>query len=407
MKLEALDNQNLRSGDVASNVVSYPASKGASKQPEIAQLEIARIQSLRLTGFRNYATLQLNTDAKAVLLTGTNGAGKTNLLEALSLLAPGRGLRRAPRDELGYRSQTSEHPASWAIFAELNGHEGPAVIGTGLADANEKGRSIRINHAPATQGDLLDCVSVSWLTPQMDGLFLASPSQRRRFLDRLAMTFDPAHNGRLLRYEKAWRERNHMLQEQIADESWLQAVEQLLAETGVALMATRAQMLADICQISQSQDSQFPAISGCMTGQVADGLEAGTPAIDIEDQILSQARQNRGRGDSAMPGAHDADFTLTYKGRSAHLASTGEQKALLISMVLAHAKLQHTRLGKPPILLLDDVVAHLDEGRREELFGLCQQMAAQTWYSGADATAFEYIKGNAAHFWIENGQLRN
>ena len=138
-----------------------------------------RIQSLRLTGFRNYATLQLNTDAKAVLLTGTNGAGKTNLLEALSLLAPGRGLRRAPRDELGYRSQTSEHPASWAIFAELNGHEGPAVIGTGLADANEKGRSIRINHAPATQGDLLDCVSVSWLTPQMDGLFLASPSQRR------------------------------------------------------------------------------------------------------------------------------------------------------------------------------------------------------------------------------------
>ncbi len=388
---------------MASNVVSHPESTGASKQPETAPL--VRFQSVRLTGFRNYASLQLNTNAKAVILTGLNGAGKTNLLEALSLLAPGRGLRRAPRDDLGYRSQKSEGPASWAIFAELNGHQGPAVIGTGFAGANEKGRTIRINHAPATQADLLDCVSLSWLTPQMDGLFLASPSQRRRFLDRLAMTFDPAHNGRLLRYEKAWRERNHMLQENIADESWMQAVEKLLAETGVALMATRTQMLADICQISQNQTSQFPAISGCMTGQVADGLEAGTPAIDIEDQILSKARLNRGRGDGAMPGAHDADFVLNYKGRPAHLVSTGEQKALLISIVLAHAKLQHTRLDKPPILLLDDVVAHLDEGRREELFGLCQQMSAQTWYSGADLTAFDNIKGNAAYFSIENGQL--
>ena len=196
------------------------------------------------------------------------------------------------------------------------------------------------------------------------------------------------------------------MQEQIKDESWLQAIEQILAETGVALMATRAQMLADICRISQSQDSHFPHISGQMTGQVADWLAAGLPAIDIEDQILSTARHNRLDGEVRMPGAHDADFNLNFKGRSAHLASTGEQKALLISMILAHAKLQHQRLNKPPVLLLDDVVAHLDAGRREELFDLCQNMAAQTWYSGADKTAFEAIRDIAAHFYIEDGQLR-
>ena len=143
-----------------------------------------------------------------------------------------------------------------------------------------------------------------------------------------------------------------------------------------------------------------------MTGPVAEGLAAGEPAIDIEDKILSAARQNRLAGESSMPGAHDADFALLYKGRPAHLASTGEQKALLISMILAHAHLQHQRLNRPPILLLDDVVAHLDEGRRRELFALCQHMAAQTWYSGADADAFDEIKDIAAHFCIEDGQLR-
>ena len=398
MKLEAIDNYSMRS----HRAISYlppPPEQGAAA-------EITAIRHLRLTNFRNYAQLEVKTDAKAVVLTGVNGAGKTNLLEAVSLLAPGRGLRRAAREEVGYRAALSDASASWSVFAELMGHDGPCQVGTGISETMEKGRAIRINHAPATQGDLLETLSLSWLTPQMDGLFLASPSQRRRFLDRLAITFDPAHNGRLLRYEKAWRERNHMLQEQIRDEGWLQAIEQLLAETGVALMATRTQMLADICRISQSQDSQFPQISGHMTGPVAEGLAAGEPAIDIEDKILSVARQNRLAGESSMPGAHDADFALLYKGRPAHLASTGEQKALLISMILAHAHLQHQRLNRPPILLLDDVVAHLDEGRRRELFALCQHMAAQTWYSGADADAFDEIKDIAAHFCIEDGQLR-
>lgn len=398
MKLEAIDNYSMHAHKAISCLPSSPEHGAAA--------EVTAIRHLRLTNFRNYAQMEVSTEAKAVVLTGVNGAGKTNLLEAVSMLAPGRGLRRAAREEVGYRRALSQTPAKWSVFAELIGHDGPCQIGTGISEMTEKGRAIRINHAPATQGDLLGMLSLSWLTPQMDGLFLAGPSQRRRFLDRLAMTFDPAHNGRLLRYEKAWRERNHMLQEQIKDEGWLHAIEQLLAETGVALMATRTQMLADICRISQSQDSQFPQISGHMTGPVAKGLAAEVPAVDIEDQILSAARQNRLAGESGMPGAHDADFTLFYKGRPAHLASTGEQKALLISMILAHAKLQHQRLNRPPILLLDDVVAHLDEGRRGELFELCQHMAAQTWYSGADADAFDEIKDIAAHFCIEDGQLR-
>ena len=248
MKLEAIDRDILP----PDAVVSMTASGSR------ASIETTGIRKLCLNGFRNYPQLEVHTHAKAVLLTGANGAGKTNLLEAISMLAPGRGLRRAGREELGYRNPQAQQSENWAIFAEIHGH-GPSFIGTGISEHTEKGRAIRIDHAPASQNDLLDRISLSWFTPQMDGLFLAAPSQRRRFLDRLAMTFDPAHNGRLLRYEKTWRERNHLLQEQIKDESWLQAIENVLAETGVALMATRTQMLADICRISQSQDSHFSA----------------------------------------------------------------------------------------------------------------------------------------------------
>ena len=219
----------------------------------------------------------------------------------------------------------------------------------------------------------------------MDGLFLAAPSAD--VLDRLAMTFDP-HIMADYCALKNLAERNHLLREQAKMKAGCRLLKSSGRNRG-GIMATRTQMLADICRISQSQDSHFPHISGQMTGQVADWLAAGLPAIDIEDQILSTARHNRLDSEARMPGAHDADFNLNFKGRSAHLASTGEQKALLISMILAHAKLQQQRLNKPPVLLLDDVVAHLDAGRREELFDLCQNMAAQTWYTGADKTAFE------------------
>ena len=367
----------------------------------------AAIGFLRLHQFRNYLHLDLSLNAKTILLTGPNGAGKTNLMEAVSLLCYGRGLRRAGRMDMGWQPASDSRPSLWSVYAEVTGPSGSASIGTGLqAEAGEIKRKYKINQAPATQNALSDYITLSWLTPQMDGLFLASPSSRRRFLDRLALAFDPAHSGRLQRYEKAWRERNIMLSDQLGDEKWLRSVEQILAETGVAIMATRAEMIADINQTSQKLDTCFPQIKARLTGEVAQWLDAGVPAIDIEDRILGLASERRAKGDMAMPGAHEADFVLDYKGRSAEFASTGEQKALLVSMILAHAKLQDMRLKRPPILLLDDVAAHLDAKRRQELFDLCTTLSSQIWYSGADPSVFNDLSGDTQHLAIENGTVQ-
>ena len=216
----------------------------------------------------------------------------------------------------------------------------------------------------------------------MDGLFIGSPSARRRFIDRLAIAFDPAHSGRLTRYEKTWRERARLLADGHADEKWCISLEKTLAETGIAISATRSALIEDINRESQNLKSSFPVVSAKLTGKAADWLADGYPAIAIEDRILYEARQNRLAKASHMPGPHETDLAVTFKGQSAHLASTGEQKALMIAMVLAHAVLQDKRLGRPPILLLDDVAAHLDPMSREELFSLCSDISGQIWYSG-------------------------
>ncbi len=364
------------------------------------------VKKLQLTNFRNYASLEISLQPQVpVVLAGPNGAGKTNLLEAVSFLFPGRGLRRARREDIASR-RTDSPVCDWSVYAEVNGPSGPALLGTGLKqEMSESRRMVRINQAPAAQNDLLSYFTVSWLTPQMDGLFLASPAHRRRFLDRLALVFDPAHAGRLARYEKAWRERGHLLNEGITDPHWLASIEQILAETGVAVMATRAALLVDINAMSAQLDTDFPPVSARLEGDVASWLAEGLPAVDIEDRILLAARQRRIAGDMTVPGAHDADFTLYHRGHSAAMASTGEQKALLISMILSHALLQGGRLARPPVLLLDDVAAHLDAHRRAELFDLCSQLPGQIWYSGADRSAFAGLGSRAQYLMIEDGRL--
>ena len=380
---------------------------------------ISCLHTLHIRGFRNYLSAELGVQAKAIVLTGPNGAGKTNLLEAVSMLAPGRGLRRAQRGEIGYldpahaSATTDAHPSAdlqssnWSVFAEVTGPEGFAAVGTGQApdQPDAPRRVVKVNGVASAQTDLARLVTLSWLTPQMDGLFIGAPSARRRFIDRLAISFDPAHSGRLSRYEKAWRERARLLNDGQADENWCASLEKILAETGIAISATRSALIEDINRESGLLASSFPVVKAHLTGQAADWLDAGLPAIDIEDRILLAARQNRQAGLSHMPGPHETDLSLIYKGQSAHLASTGEQKALMIAMILAHAVLQDKRLGRPPILLLDDVAAHLDPARRAELFSLCSELSGQVWYSGVDAQAFSALHDQAQFIAVADGQL--
>ena len=372
----------------------------------------AKLNKLKLQTFRNYQIAHLELESNAVVLIGPNGAGKTNVLEAVSLLAPGRGLRRARREEIGYlgdQQQTEAYcPApTWSVFAELNGPHGITSVGTGCFAGQPEGarRAVKINGVNAAQADLAQVVTLSWLTPQMDGLFIGPPSARRRFIDRLAIAFDPAHSGRLARYEKVWRERARLLADGQADDKWCISLEKTLAETGIAISATRSALIEDINRESQHLTSSFPLVRAKLTGQAADWLDDGHPSIEIEDRILYAARRNRLAKASHMPGPHETDLVMTFKGQSAHLASTGEQKALMIAMVLAHAVLQDKRLGRPPILLLDDVAAHLDPARRAELFSLCSDLSGQIWYSGVDTHAFSALYQTAQFINVSDGQL--
>lgn len=374
------------------------------------------LSCLRLTNFRNYASAALQITDGAVVLYGANGAGKTNIMEAISLLAPGRGLRSAAKSALYRQDSTSNSypsetdnagvPPLWAVYAELQTPHGHSVIGTSAHPDNpDASRQVRIDHNPASQTALSAHCAISWLTPQMDGLFLGAASQRRRFLDRLALCFDRAHAGRVSRFEKSWRQRNKLLSEPAYDEIWVTSLEQQLAETGVAIMATRMQLLAEICAQSALLGSHFPTVSGYLNGDVADWLEQGMPAIDIEDRIIHTAKARRQAGEFSMPGPQETDLCMEVLGKPAALASTGEQKALLISMVLAHARLQQQRFSLPSILLLDDVAAHLDPNRRAELFTLCSELDAQIWYSGTDRSIFSALTASAEFIAVENGQL--
>lgn len=382
------------------------------------------LRHVRLTDFRNYETAELQLDGRPVVLTGPNGAGKTNLLEAVSLLAPGRGLRRAGREELP-RSLPAELPAElpdsesgtgpagapsqsqllWSVSAGLVTPQSEHQLGTGLL-ADDSRRSVRIDEAPATQSELGACLAISWLTPQMDGLFAGSPSGRRRFIDRLAIAFDPAHAGRLARYERALRERGRLLAEGRADAVWLASLESLLAETGVAIMATRAALIADMNAEAETSGGPFPSAWLEMTGGMAEQV-GQMPALELEDRLRQAAAAARQVGDTAMPGPQASDMLAWDKAASqpASRASTGEQKALLISLVLAHARLQGRRLGRPPILLLDDVAAHLDDMRRQALFDICGCLDGQIWFTGTDRTDFAPLEGTARFLEIAAGRI--
>ena len=381
------------------------------------------VRALTLTKFRNYDSLRLELPRPSlsagapVVLYGPNGAGKTNLLEALSLLAPGRGLRRAARgDFLCHQmppqspSETSalQKPPVWGISAEIETSAGPLHAGTGLSpDRPEGARIFALDGVKSAASQLATHFALSWLTPQMDGLFIGSPSARRRFVDRLVIAFDPAHSARLSAHEKCYRERQKLMQEG-AETAWIEALETQLGESGVAIMAARAALVRVLSEAAYQGDEAFgfPRVHMAMRGGGGQWLDHD-PAAVVEDKIKQDAARRRLAGDYAMlgPQSQDLDTIHLDKNQPAHLASTGEQKSLMIAAILAHARLQHSRLSRPPLLLLDDVAAHLDETRRSCLFAATAQLQGQVWYSGTDKNSFVKLAQIGQFLHVEDGKI--
>lgn len=369
------------------------------------------IRRLTLTNFRSYRAASLVLAEGPVVLVGANGAGKTNLIEALSFLAPGRGLRRATLDEVAF----SEGDGSWAVAAEVEGALGLAMLGTGVeADGEEAtSRKCRIDRETvASAAAFADHLRVVWLTPQMDQLFAGPASERRRFLDRLVLAVDPEHMGRVNALERALRSRNRLLEEPRPDPHWLDAIEHETAEIGVAVAAGRAETvrrLQGALDARKDTDSPFPwaeiALDGWMEAMLLE-----QPATAVEDRYRAELREGRARDAAAgrtLAGPHLTDLEVMHgpKGIAAADASTGEQKALLIGLVLAHAGLIAEMTGFAPLLLLDEVVAHLDPMRRAALYDALARLGAQVWMTGADPAAFVDIAARAQVFEVSPGQV--
>lgn len=377
------------------------------------------VQRLVLTDFRSYASLSLNIDAPMITLTGANGAGKTNLLEAISFLVPGRGLRAARLTDIARReTENAKSSQRWGVAATVEGLEGVYEVGTGVSEemaTENPRRAVRINGAPARgQAALGERLSALWLTPDMQRLFSEGASGRRRFLDRLVFGFDPAHAGRLKAFERAMRERSSLLHREVthgttADPTWLDVLEGTIVEKGVAIAAARIALIDRLNPACAMGVGPFPSASLALDG-ILDSWIGTMPAVEAEDQYRAALVDSRGidrAGRGAVIGPHRSDLAVTHilKNASAGQCSTGEQKALLISIVLANARLQSLECGAAPILLLDEIAAHLDEERREALFAEIQALGAQAWMTGTDLSLFAPLSGAAQHFTVANAEV--
>lgn len=370
------------------------------------------ISKLKLTNFRNYLSLAVDLSPGAIVLTGDNGAGKTNLLEAISLLSPGRGLRRAAYAEIVRDGATG----GFVVHAHVQSPEGEADIGTGAggsdADAEGGARRVRINGAPARSADeMLEWLRVMWLTPAMDGLFTGPAADRRRFLDRLVLTIDPAHGRRALDYEKAMRGRNRLLAEGSRDGAWFDAIETQMAETGAAIAAARFEMVRLLkAMIERTPDEgPFPKADLALSGVLEAGLAQGA-AIDAEEDFRQRLAEGRERDRAAgrtLEGPHRSDLLVRHRPKDmpAELCSTGEQKALLVGLVLSHARLTGELSGMAPILLLDEIAAHFDHRRRAALFGILDDLGCQVFMTGTERELFSAIEGRAQFLTVSAGAV--
>ena len=369
------------------------------------------VRRLTLHNFRNYPSASLAAGAGSIALVGPNGAGKTNLIEAISFLAPGRGLRRATLSEVAF----NEGDGSWAVATEIEGALGLATLGTGIDAPSEDGattaRQCRIDREPVSSAAAFaDHLRVIWLVPAMDSLFTGAPSERRRFLDRLALAVDAEHASRVNALERSLRSRNRLLEEAHADSHWLEAVEHETAELAVAVASLRVETVRRLAAVLEMRkDSPFPPVEVAIDGWLEQLIPAH-PASDLEQRYRAVLRDNRGRDAAAgrtLDGPHLTDLNVVYaaKGIPAADASTGEQKALLIGLVLAHARLLREMTGAAPVLLLDEVLAHLDPARRLALHRELAELGAQAWMTGADPVLFRDIESLAGIVEVKSGTL--
>jgi len=380
---------------VALNVALQPVAEAGVP----ARLAIRR---LVLNGFRGYETLRLALGPEPVVLSGPNGAGKTNLLEAVSYLSAGRGLRAAP---LASVLRDGGRARLWSVAATIATPHGEVEVATGFEAGAEDGgaaaerRIVRIDGQGAGgQAALARHVAMVWLTPAMDRLFVDGPSARRRFLDRLVFALDPAHAGRAQGFERSRRARARLLAEGRKDDAWLAAVEHDMAERAIAIAAARLDLIGRLQTALAEAAGPFPRPAIAPAGLV-EGWLGERPALDIEERYQRHlaAMRRRDAETESCDGPHRSDLEVSFAatGRAAALCSTGEQKALLVALVLAHARLIASLKGAAPILLLDEVVAHLDEARRRALYDQLLALHCQAWLSGTEPEPFHPLSGAA------------
>lgn len=365
------------------------------------------VTRLGLRDFRSYKAFELRVPPSPVVVVGPNGAGKTNLLEALSLLAPGRGLRRASAAEMTRIGA----PGGWAVSARIATGVGAVEVSTQSAGSGER-RQTFIDGEPQRGQNRLDAIlSILWLTPAMDRLFTESPAGRRRFLDRLCFAFDPTHGTRVNAYDQALRDRAKLLRDGPPDPSWLTALEDGMARHGVAVAATRRQVTEALtAAMASAAPYPFPTARLEAAGSLEAAL-ADAPALAVEDKFraeLAASRRQEAEGAPA-PGPHRSDLATRHgaTGMPAALCSTGEQKAVLIAIQLAAARLISSDVGRPPLLLLDEVAAHLDSVRRDALFASVLQLGGQAWFTGTDAESFAAMRDRARFVEIDAGGIES
>jgi DNA replication and repair protein RecF len=377
-------------------------------------MSAAAIRRLNLSNFRSYHSAELRlSGAGPVVLSGPNGAGKTNLIEAISFLAPGRGLRRATLEDVAF----TEGDGAWAVSAELEGMLGLATLGTGIEPpANEDtgaSRQYRIDREPVSSATAFaEHLRIIWLTPVMDQLFNGPGSDRRRFFDRLVLAVDAQHSSRVSALERSLRSRNRLLEENFNDTHWLDAVERETAELAVAVAAARAETAGRLSAQLEEQaraESPFPIATLSLDG-ILEHMLADHSAAQVEDRYRTMLAESRPRDAAAgrtLEGPHLTDLAVRFAAKdiAAADASTGEQKALLIRLILAHAGLVKMMTGTAPLLLLDEVVAHLDPGRRAALYDELAALGAQVWMTGADPALFAEIALRAQFFEVRPGHV--
>ncbi len=374
------------------------------------------IERLTLHNFRNYESLRLEPRTRLVALAGPNGAGKTNILEAISLLVPGRGLRGSAFNLLARLGGNG----SWAVAADAETPQGDVQLGTGFEgdplsdDSEQSGRSAMIDGLlQKSSGRLGAHLRILWLTPAMDRLFAGPGGDRRRFFDRLVASFDESHGSRFNAFEKLMRERNFLLQDERADRTWLSSLEAQMAECAIAMASARNEVAGHLSRHFAGAENASPFPWGVfqLEGEIEE-LVATNPAVQAEEKYARILLESRGLDRAqgrTMKGPHRTDFSVMHgpKSTPAALCSTGEQKALLIGLILAQARAVKDHLGAAPLLLLDEVAAHLDEARRHGLYETLTRLGAQSFMTGTEAALFAGAGSEAQLYTVENGKVED